>query len=127
MDRRTARKLLREERKRLQSLMETSDLDSVDDDTSTASVADLTSMDQHPADLGTETFERQKDVSIRDSIQAALEDVARAERRVDDGSYGTCDACGRPIGDARLKVRPAARFCVDDQAAAEREARAAAG
>jgi RNA polymerase-binding transcription factor DksA len=127
MDRRTARKLLREERKRLESLLETSDLDSVDDDTSTASVADLTSMDQHPADLGTETFERQKDVSIRDSIQAALEDVARAERRVDDGSYGTCDACGRPIGDARLKVRPAARFCVDDQAAAEREARAAAG
>jgi DnaK suppressor protein len=127
MDRRTVRKLLREERKRLESLLETSDLDSVDDDTSTASVADLTSMDQHPADLGTETFERQKDVSIRDSIQAALEDVARAERRVDDGSYGTCDACGRPIGDARLKVRPAARFCVDDQAAAEREARAAAG
>jgi DnaK suppressor protein len=127
MDRRTARKLLREERKRLEALLETSDLDSVDDATSAASVADLTSMDQHPADLGTETFERQKDVSIRDSIQAALEDVARAERRVDDGSYGTCDACGRPIADARLKVRPAARFCVDDQAAAEREARAAAG
>jgi RNA polymerase-binding transcription factor DksA len=127
MDKRTARKLLREERARLEALLETSDLDSVDDVTTTGSVAELASIDQHPADMGTETFERQKDVSIRGSIQSALEDVGRAERRVDEGTYGTCEACGRPIGDARLKVRPAARFCVDDQAAAEREARAAAG
>ena len=127
MDKRTARKLLREERARLEALLETSDLDSVDDVTTTGSVAELASIDQHPADMGTETFERQKDVSIRGSIQSALEDVGRAERRVDEGTYGTCEACGRPIGDARLKVRPAARFCVDDQAAAEREARASAG
>src|SRR5918996_5737794 len=104
MDRRTARKLLREERARLEALLETSDLDSVDDVTNTGSVAELASIDQHPADMGTETFERQKDVSIRGSIQSALEDVGRAERRVDEGTYGTCEACGRPIGDARLKV-----------------------
>jgi DnaK suppressor protein len=124
MDKRTARTLLREERRRLEALLQTSDLDSVDDAETTASATELASTDQHPADLGTETFERQKDVSIRGSIHAALDDVARAERRVDDGTYGICEACGRPIGDARLKVRPAARFCVDDQAAAEREARA---
>lgn len=127
MDKRTARKLLREERARLEALLETSDLDSVDDVTTTGRAAELASMDQHPADMGTETFERQKDVSIRGSIQSALEDVGRAERRVGEGTYGTCEACGRPVGDARLKVRPAARFCVDDQAAAEREARAATG
>jgi DnaK suppressor protein len=125
MDKRTARSLLREERRRLETLLQTSDLDSVDDAEAT-SATELASTDQHPADLGTETFERQKDVSIRGSIHAALDDVARAERRVAEGTYGTCEACGRPIGDARLKVRPAARFCVDDQAAAEREARASA-
>ena len=77
---------------------------------------------QHQADVGTETFEREKDVSIIEQVEAELADVEHALRRLDEGTYGLCEACGKPIGDARLDAIPAARLCVDDQAQAERQA-----
>jgi RNA polymerase-binding transcription factor DksA len=87
-------------------------------------LSELSLADQHPADLGTEMFEREKDMSILDRIDSEIADVDRALKRVDEGTYGLCEACGRPISKARLEVKPEARFCVDDQARAEREARA---
>ena len=41
--------------------------------------------------------------------------------RLANGSYGICEACGKPIGAARLAARPATRFCIEDQQGAERE------
>ena len=38
-------------------------------------------------------------------------DAARA--RLDDGTYGQCEVCGKPIADGRLEVRPVARTCVE--------------
>ena len=76
-------------------------------------------------DLGTEMFNREADLSLLERMEAELADVEHALRRIDDGTYGTCEACGRPIGDDRLEVLPAARFCLADQPATEREARSA--
>ncbi len=87
---------------------------------------ELSSADQHPADVGTETFEREKDLSILDSVEGELADVEHALHRIDDGTYGTCEACGKPISDERLAALPATRFCVDDQVQAERELRLSA-
>lgn len=84
---------------------------------------ELSAVDQHPADVGTEMFERTKDLSIIGRIDGELEDVERAFARLDSGAYGTCEACGHPIDPARLEAKPAARFCYDDQQAAERAAR----
>jgi DnaK suppressor protein len=77
----------------------------------------------HPADAGSEMFERSLDLSIVQELDGQLHDVEHALDRIDDGTFGTCEACGRDIGTERLRARPAARFCVDDQAAAERDAR----
>lgn len=74
-------------------------------------------------DLGTGTFERERDLSILEQVEAELADVEHALRRLDEGTYGTCEACGRPIDEARLEVRPEARFCPADEEVAEREAR----
>jgi len=41
-----------------------------------------------------------------------LGEVDAALRRLDDGSYGTCEGCGTPVPDARLEARPTARTCV---------------
>lgn len=82
---------------------------------------ELSRVDQHPADLGTETFEQTKEDSIRRQIDEQLAELRRAQARVDGGTYGLCEACGRPIGAERLMARPNARFCVEDQRAAERE------
>lgn len=78
-------------------------------------------MGQHQADMGTETFERERDLSILEQVEAELGDVEHALRRLDQGTYGTCDACGGPIGDERLEALPATRFCLVDREKAERE------
>ncbi len=87
-----------------------------------ASIAELSTVDQHPADVGSETFEREKQVSILEMTERQLQDVERARSRLDDGTYGTCEACGATIPIERLEARPATRFCLDDQQRAEAEA-----
>lgn len=93
-----------------------------DGESGPAGAAELTTYDQHDADMATETFEREKDASIRTRLEAEMKEVSAALAKLDGGDYGVCEACGGPIGDDRLNAFPAARFCVDDQAAAEREA-----
>jgi RNA polymerase-binding transcription factor DksA len=124
MDADHARQRLDEERTRLQQVRETFDAEHLPDESESESLAELSGMDQHQADVGTETFEREKDLSILERVEAELVDIEHALERLDDGTYGTCEACGRAIDDDRLEAMPAARLCLDDQAAAERQARA---
>src|SRR2546423_6273859 len=121
MDAQHARARLDEERSRLEGLRDGFDLD----ESEGASLSELSSLDQHQADVGTETFNREADMSMLESVEAELADIEHALRRLDEGTYGTCEACGKPIGDDRLEVVPAARFCLADQSLAEREARPA--
>lgn len=127
MDSDAARKLLEQERVRLSSVREGLDIENPSDETENQTMGELSDIDQHQADVGTETFEREKDYSILERVEAELADVEHALKRLDDGTYGTCEACGKPIGDDRLQAMPAARFCVHDQQLAEREARAGGG
>ena len=123
MDAEHARDRLQQENARLESLRE--GFDDLKNESERESVAELSGLDQHQADLGTETFDRERDLSILRQVESELADVEHALRRLDDGTYGTCESCGKPIPDERLDAMPAARFCVDDEATAEREARAA--
>lgn len=75
----------------------------------------------HIADAGSEMFERSRDLSIVQDLDARLADIEHARARLTNGSYGTCEACGRPIDAERLAARPATRFCIEDQEGAERE------
>src|SRR5437899_425218 len=125
MDPDDARVRLEAERGRLETVQATFADEHLHDESEQEAISDLSGYDQHQADVGSETFEREKDLSILERVEAELDDVERALRRLEEGTYGTCEACGRPIGDARLEAMPAARFCLDDQARAEREARAA--
>lgn len=121
MDADEARTRLTQERQRLESLRE--GFDDLNAESEEASLGELSSVDQHQADIGTETFNRERDLSILENVEAELADIEHAIRRLDEGTYGTCEACGKPIDDARLEAIPAARFCLEDQAVAEREAR----
>jgi len=115
----TARSRLDAERARLEGVRGGLDDDHLSDQTEQDSLSELSSVDQHQADMGTETFEREKDLSILEAIESELADVEHALRRLDEGTYGTCEACGRTIDDDRLQALPAARLCRDDQARAE--------
>ena len=123
MDTDDAGRRLEAERERLAELREDFALDHLQSESEQENLSELSTAAQHQADLGTETFDRERDLSILEQVEAELADVEHALERLENGSYGTCEACGRPIDEARLEAQPATRFCVDDQAAAEREAR----
>jgi len=117
MNKTKARKLLQEERARLESIRDGLQRDETDPDTS----GELSTVDQHPGDIGTETFEHEKNQSLLEQVNDELLQIEAAFQRLEQGTYGICQACGRPIGDERLEAMPATRFCVDDQAKAERD------
>jgi DnaK suppressor protein len=120
MDKATASRRLEEERTRLQGIRD--GLQREQDEGSSETGGELSSFDQHPGDSGTETFEMEKTVSLLEQVDDELQEIEAAAQRLERGTYGTCQACGRPIGNARLEAMPATRFCVEDQAKAERQA-----
>jgi DnaK suppressor protein len=120
MDKAKARKRLEEERARLQRIHD--DLQREQEESTSETGGELSSFDQHPGDSGTETFEMEKNVSLREQVDDELREIEAAFVRLDRGTYGICQACDKPIGNARLEAMPATRFCIGDQAKAERQA-----
>ena len=123
MDTDLARQRLADERERLVEVRSTFDAEGLTEESESDSVGELSSYDQHQADMGTETFEREKDLSILEQVEAELADVEHALRRLDEGTYGTCEVDGKPIPEERLEAMPATRLCLEHQAEAEREVR----
>ncbi len=76
---------------------------------------ELSSYEDHPADLASETFEREKDLAIAESVESLLDQVNTALEKVERGTYGICDACARPIKKARLQALPFATLCLECQ------------
>jgi RNA polymerase-binding transcription factor DksA len=120
MNKTKASKRLTEERTRLQGIRD--GLQREQEEATSDSGGELSGVDQHPGDSGTETFELEKNVSLREQVEDQLAEIDAAFQRLEHGGYGRCQACERPVGDARLEAMPATRFCVEDQAKAEREA-----
>jgi DnaK suppressor protein len=82
-----------------------------------ASMADATGevgFDEEYADAGSFTFERERDLSLVDNVKDLIEKVQHALTRIDDGSYGRCEACGKPIEAERLDALPYTTLCLDD-------------
>jgi RNA polymerase-binding transcription factor DksA len=77
-------------------------------------------LDQHPADDGSELFEREKNLSVQRTLEVTLQEVDDALRKYDEGTYGICDNCGEPIAEARLRAYPQARYCIRCQSELER-------
>lgn len=108
-----ARQRLHEERDRLSALRDGAD-QALRDDRQTGG-SELSTLDQHSADLATELHDREVGESVLEGLEAELEQVERALQRVDAGTYGHCEECGEPIPDERLEAVPAARFCTRHQ------------
>ena len=72
------------------------------------------------ADAGTATFDRERDLSIRNNVLDLIDTVTRALQRIDDGTYGTCERCGKPIDAARIKAFPRVLLCLECKRREER-------
>ena len=127
MDTDTARHRLEEERRRLEEQRRRLDETEVRDTPEHDLMGELSSYDQHPADEGTETFEKEKVLAQIEHAESQLEEVQKALARLDDGTFGRCEVCNVEIPDERLEERPAARRCVEHQREVERAVHPPAG
>lgn len=73
----------------------------------------------HLADSATETYLREIDEGLEENAGHLLGEIEAALARIDDGTYGLCAVCGRPIARERLEAVPYATLCIDDKRAQE--------
>jgi RNA polymerase-binding protein DksA len=69
--------------------------------------------DQHLADTATAMHDRELDYGLTENEEDVLRDIDAALGRIDDGTYGTCANCGKPIGEERLEALPWTDLCID--------------
>lgn len=77
------------------------------------SLQELSMYDNHPADIGTETFERSKDIGLKDLAERRLKEIDDALSRIKQGDYGICKGCGNKISEERLEAMPSTTFCYE--------------
>lgn len=59
-----------------------------------------------------QAIQQMEDASTAQALSSLLDDVERALTKLDDGTYGRCEVCDGPIGEARLEFRPWSTVCV---------------
>jgi RNA polymerase-binding protein DksA len=112
-------------RTRLQTEREelASQLATIEDQAFAATQSDMSGdvgVDDESADAGTATFEREKELSIEQNVRDLIQKIDRALKRIEDGTYGICEVCGKPIEKARLKALPYVDLCIKDAQARSR-------
>jgi len=107
------KRLLAEKERLEQELHEIMERTSISSDIE--QVTELSTYDDHPADLASETFEREKDLALEGNIQDLLDKVNTALEKIADGTYGVCDSCSVEINPNRLEALPWASLCLDCQ------------
>ncbi len=109
-----ARKRVMDEKARIEGLIHNLK-DELGDGPENDELSELSDYDQHPADTASETFEREKDVSILEQLEQELAELQAALERIDKGTYGIDEVTGDPIAPERLDARPTARTNVDTE------------
>ena len=109
-DQRALKRRLLEERERV--LKEIEELES-DLSKSLEDASGDSPNDQHMAETAGATLDREIDLTLQNNARAALAKIDKALHKLDEGTYGSCDKCGKPIGEGRLELAPYATLCVD--------------
>jgi RNA polymerase-binding protein DksA len=117
VDTQRLRTVLESERDRLRAALQSvNHKESLLDETGDLSIGN----DDHLADTASETFMRELDGGLEENAERLLQEIDAALGRIEDGTYGTCTACGKPIPGDRLEAVPWATLCLDDKRAQER-------
>ena len=74
---------------------------------------EISSYDNHPADLGTELFDKERYQAINDHGEEEIEKIEAALEAIEEGTYGVCKECGQEIPYERLEVVPSTLYCVE--------------
>lgn len=76
-------------------------------------VGEITTYDQHPGDMGTELYERERDMALEEHKEQELIRVEKALDKIKKGNYGLCSVCGKEIHKDRLLAIPDTPYCID--------------
>lgn len=79
------------------------------------------SLGNHLADDGTSVIEQERIATVRDDLRALRQQIEAALARMDEGTYGICQRCGKPIQAERLEAFPYVAFCIECQTHLERQ------
>lgn len=82
---------------------------------------DLSAYSLHMADMATDNYDREFALNLADNEQKVIHRIDEAIEKVDAGTFGLCEACGKKIAKVRLKVVPYAELCVPCQEAQEKK------
>jgi len=82
---------------------------------------DLSGYTLHMADLGTDAFEREFMLNLATNKQELLYEIDEALQKIEEGTYGICESCNKPIPQKRLKALPFAKFCKKCQQEIEKQ------
>jgi DnaK suppressor protein len=85
------------------------------------------SLGNHIADDGSNVAEAERIVTVSEDLQQILVQVNGALERMNEGNYGACQRCGKPIGEERLKAFPYVAYCIECQSLVERDQALRAG
>ncbi|MGI0532320.1 TraR/DksA C4-type zinc finger protein [Bacillus pfraonensis] len=77
------------------------------------SVGELSAYDNHPGDMATELYEREKDFGLIELWNKQLQDTKHALQKIEAGTYGVCEVSGKDIPLERLKAMPTATTCIE--------------
>lgn len=75
---------------------------------------ELSHVDNHPGDVATDLYEREKDLGLQDRAELELERIQRSLDNMNKGQYGICITCGKPIPFERLQAVPDTMYCLED-------------
>lgn len=76
-------------------------------------LTELSVYDNHPADIGTEMFMMEQDKGLKNKLKDTLYEIDISLGDIDEGSYGLCIDCGKPIEESRLELIPYIKLCID--------------
>ncbi|MBI3319440.1 MAG: TraR/DksA C4-type zinc finger protein [Candidatus Omnitrophica bacterium] len=82
---------------------------------------DLSAYTVHLADMSADTYERELVMDLASSEQEVLYQIDEALKRLEEGAYGVCQQCSRPISLSRLKAVPYTSLCIGCQRAKEQK------
>jgi RNA polymerase-binding protein DksA len=74
---------------------------------------DLSSMPIHMADVASDNFEKEMNLDFIQMQSADLRSIDETLARVEQGTFGICESCGKPISKTRLRAVPHARLCIE--------------
>ena len=104
------REALLEERARVEAAIQ--NLHDENPGTLSEDAGEETAYDNHLADTATETYDRELYYTLEENSGHVLGDIDAALKRIEEGTYGICTNCGKPIAVERLEARPWATLCI---------------